>query len=100
MRTPPLPAMPSRYLPDSGGTSLPVQRTEKLSSTTCLAGLIDPQLKFTCSSLRTSEGSPFNSLLLKYSPFKPAVDPLLLPDVKAEAATGSTKTPVGYIPAE
>ena len=40
-RTPPLPAKPSRYLPDSGAVSLPVQRTEKLSSLTCGAGLID-----------------------------------------------------------
>src|SRR4051812_45835244 len=91
--------MPMVYLPDSGGVSLPVQRAEKLSSATCRAGLIAPQLKFTCWSVLTIAASPFSSRLLKYSALSPAGAPPP-PVVKAEAGTGSTETPVGYIPAE
>src|SRR5260370_4798222 len=98
-RTPPLPATPSAYFPESGATSLPVQRTEKLSLFTCGAGLNDPQSKLTWASVLTRTGSPLSSRLLKYSPFKPVCEPLLL-SFRDDEETGSTIVPVWYRPGE
>src|SRR6266700_1819755 len=90
---PPLPAAPKTYLPDSGATNLSVQRTETFCAVSCGAGENAPQSKLTSASVRTSVGSPVISRLLKYSPFRPAVEPGPL-TVNADAATGVADTPI------
>src|SRR5258705_11765293 len=90
MRTPSSAIAPKRYLPDSDGTTLPVQRAEKLSAGTPGPGLDMPQSKLSAASSRFKTGVPARFLLSKYSALKPPRN--------AESGTGVTVTSVIGVP--
>src|SRR4030095_17223182 len=90
IRTPSSAIAPKRYLPETVGTTLPVQRAEKLSAGTPVPGLNIPQSKLTVSSTRFKTGVPSRLLFATYSAF--------IPPGIADAGTGTAETSVSVVP--